>query len=95
MFKTRMNSTTGEPMRIYVGPIGVGMHFIWEPDNPRAWTHVVVIRIDAVPHDERRIWTKTLNGNRFNPVDQETWNEEGRFREACVPCDERGVRTSQ
>jgi hypothetical protein len=71
------------------------MHFIWEPNKPSAWTHVVVLKIDAVdshgdPFDERLIWTRSLTGNRWNRKGCETWNEEGRFREACVPCDERG-----
>lgn len=75
----------------YDGPIDIGMYFIWEPDNPKAWQHVMVSRIDERPHDERAIWVvhiRTTPGLIKEPV----WNDESRFREACVRADERGNR---
>lgn len=79
----------------YRGPITVGDHFIWMKDTPRAWAHVVVTKVDTAdshgdPFDERRIWTRVVHGTT-NRTGSEAWNEEGRFREAVTPCDERGV----
>jgi hypothetical protein len=69
------------PMRLLEGPIEVGQRFIWEPHSPRAWAHIEVTRVQEKPDDERRIWVKTLRGNGSTG---ETWNDESRFREACV-----------
>jgi hypothetical protein len=85
----------------YSGPIGVGDHFIWMKDNPRAWAHVTVFRIDfedskGVRFDERRIWTRTVGTKVADPINQiekETWNDEGHFREAVIACDPNGVET--
>lgn len=82
----------------YDGPIEVGMFFIWMKDLPRAWAHVVVTKIDTqdsngVQFDERRIWTRTLSNSIANRINGESWNEEGRCREAFTPCDEHGVIT--
>lgn len=61
------------PAKGYTGPIEVGREYIWEPTNPRACEHIKVLEI-------RKGWIKTLarDGRRH-------WNEEDRFREACVP----------
>ena len=69
----------------YTGPITAGMEFIWEKDNPHAWARIVVTRVEKPTNDERRIWTKTLQGMSASPVGQETWNDESRFREAVTP----------
>lgn len=79
----------------YTGPIELGQHFIWLPHNPRAWAHVCVVGIDerdshGAPFDERRIHTITVHGGAINATSREAWNEEGRFREACRPCDPQG-----
>lgn len=88
----------GEPQR-YEGPIEVGMHFLWMKETPAAWARVVVTRVadrdsDGSLFDERRIWTRTLSHSRSNPEDLETWNDEGRCREAFTPCDDKGNVTA-
>lgn len=83
---------------LYDGPIEIGQHFIWEKDDPRAWAHLVVTRIDfedsrGVRFDERRIWTRVISTRGVNAAGSYAWNEEGRCREAFTPCDERGSVT--
>jgi hypothetical protein len=79
----------------YDGPIEINQHFIWQRSNHRAWAHIVVTRIDEMDiagraFDERRIHAMVLSGT-LNPPGLEAWNEEGRFREAVEPCDEKGL----
>jgi len=78
----------------YDGPINPGDHFIWEPDKPSAWCHIEVMRVEDRGTTDRVVWTRVVQSNRFNPEGQETWNDESRFREACRPCDARGVLLS-
>jgi hypothetical protein len=59
------------------GEIEVGQQFIWEPETPHAKALVTVTRVQDIHGDERRIWTRDEAGN-------ETWNDESRFREACI-----------
>lgn len=73
----------------YTELIEQGQYFIWEPTNPRAWTLVKVVEVQDVTGDERRIHTETIRGR--DAVGNKVWNDEGRFREACVRCDEKGV----
>jgi hypothetical protein len=88
-----------EDIEPYDGPIEVDMYFIWLPNNPRAWTHIRVTRIEgtigkrAPGENEPRIWTARADGKPTGhgyPQTWEVWNEEGRFREACVPADAKG-----
>jgi hypothetical protein len=74
----------------YLGPIDVGMYFVWEPTLPHAWCVVRVTRIDEPPDDERRIWSVIVRGGGVNHEGIKTWNDESRFREACTPSDEHG-----
>lgn len=69
------------PARPLQGPIEVGQRFIWEPDIPASWALVEVTRVQTIEGDETRIWTKGLAG--FH-VPEQVWNEESRFREACI-----------
>lgn len=90
LFGTGMPCTCGavkaewsapQPRPALEGPILPGERFIWEPDNARAWAIVEITKIACPRNDERRIYTKTLSGN--GPA-HETWNDESRFREACI-----------
>jgi hypothetical protein len=68
----------GPPCRQpYDGPIEVGERFVWEPDKPHARANVTVTEVRNRPNDERVIQTLDDEG-RYH------WNEESRFREACV-----------
>lgn len=64
------------------GPIEVGQRFIWEPHKPKAREYITVTRIVDIEGDERRIWTRSDSDG------EECWNEESRFREACVRVDQ-------
>jgi hypothetical protein len=79
------------PAQEYAGPITAGDHFIWEPDKPTAWCHIEVMRVEDRGTTDRVVWSRVVQSNRWNPEGQETWNDESRFREACRPCDARGV----
>jgi hypothetical protein len=57
------------------GPIEVGDAFVWEPDKPHAFAYVVVTAIREVEGDR---WVETVG------VSGTHWNEESRFRQACV-----------
>lgn len=72
------------PSHLYEGDITVGMHFIWEKGNPRAWAHVVVIEVVNRDGHDNIIWTETI------PSGAKSWNEESRCREAFTPCDVDG-----
>jgi hypothetical protein len=61
------------------------MRFVWEPGRPRAFAVIEVTKVRPAKDDETCIWTRTVRGGAVNRVDMETWNEEGRFREAVVP----------
>lgn len=84
----------------YAGPINVGDHFVWlgdhvngTPKDRSAWQHLIVTKVlSDESWSERKIWTKRADGRPVGgyPPMLETWNDEGRFREACLPCDERG-----
>lgn len=76
------------------GPIEVGDHFIWEPDKPAVWCHVVVVRVYC-EDDRCVIWARVIHGDLRNPPGSESWNDESRFREACWPCDPHGVVLTQ
>jgi hypothetical protein len=65
------------PARRYTGEIVVGQRFVWEPNNPKAFTFCTVTRVESRARD-KWVCAKTDDG-------QEHWNEEERFREACVP----------
>jgi hypothetical protein len=91
-----IDSTRNVASTDYQGPIKVGMHFIWEPTRPAAWAHIVVTEIkthapNGFRFDERRIQTENVTRNRYGREGDVAWNEEGRFREACRPCDETGT----
>lgn len=60
------------------GPIEVGQRFIWEKDNPKARINIVVTKVVEYSNDETAIHTKQVHGG------DEVWNDESRFREACV-----------
>ena len=61
----------------YTGPIEVGMKFIWMPETI-ACEYVTVTKVVDIEWDERRIFTE------YGRMNEETWNDESRFREACV-----------
>lgn len=62
------------------GPIEVGQEFIWEPNEPHARMHIVVSGIVQKVNEETRIWSHSI----AETPDDATWNDESRFREACV-----------
>lgn len=63
------------------GPILVGEEFIWEPALPNVRERVRVTRTkDLGSIHQNRIWTVSLD----KPETGEVWNDESRFREACV-----------
>jgi len=78
--------------RPYRGPIDIGMRFIWEPDLPHARQEIMVIGVmtDADPFN-RKIQARALSPNLFpgQGIGNQVWNDEGRFREACVPLEAR------
>ncbi len=59
------------------GPITVGDHFIWEPTQPHAYERIVVTELYHNP-DTGTLWIKAQGARGAY------WNEEPRFREACV-----------
>jgi len=72
-----------EPVEIYQGPITPGMRFVCMPHNPGARCIIEVVKV--VPENERheaKIFT-CIPGSVVDPV----WNDESRFREACIPVD--------
>ena len=75
----------------YNDKIEVGMQFVWEPLKPFSAEHIKVTRILEREHDETMIYTKTLEYSpSFRgslPTILEPYNEESRFREACLPLD--------
>lgn len=62
------------------GPIEVGQEFVWEPGLPHARKHIIVTRVQLVENDETRVWSRDAE----QPSEPERWNDESRFREACV-----------
>ena len=63
----------------YPGDIELGQRYIWEPTRPHATELVEVVGIRTPIDDERRIETITVRDRHV------VWNEEYRFREACIP----------
>ena len=60
------------------GPIEVGDEFIWMPNDCSARDSITVTRVvKQKGRHEAIIWTRCPDGS-------ENWNEESRFREACV-----------
>jgi len=91
---------TDAPPRRYDGPIAVDQRFVCMPESPRARLDVVVTRIqerEETGATERRIWTKrvdgvpaTRGGDERERAAVDRWgvyNDEARFREACVPAE--------
>jgi hypothetical protein len=79
----RLRALAGGPereIRLLEGPIEVGREFIWEPSLPDARCHVIVTRVVAMEGDETRIWAHEVG----KPPGTAVWNDESRFREACV-----------
>lgn len=62
----------------FAGPIAVGDSFIWEPHKPHARARCTVTRVEdrGSPH-QNRVWSTDASG-------LEVWNDESRFREACI-----------
>lgn len=83
----RQFSISPDKIQRYDGPIEVGMRFIWEPDDPRAFALIEVTRLIDRSPDERIIWSKRVRAARAGPTkaDDDVWSEEGRFREAVTP----------
>lgn len=69
----------------FQGEIEVGDRFVWEMDKPHARELIRVTKIQEVDNDERRIWSVPVATGRAG--DLGIWNEESRFREACVKVD--------
>ena len=74
----------GQVRAPYAGKIDVGMEFVWEPDDSRARTKIVVTELKASgpedgPGGELWIRSKASGDSGLGP-----WNEESRFREAVV-----------
>lgn len=63
------------------GPILVGQRFIWEPSDSHAWASIRVTRIA-----KDKIESEVLAGNGAGT---KCWNDEDRFREACVRAPDR------
>lgn len=59
------------------GEIQVGDRFIWEPTIPSSREHITVTAITRDGDGEMRIESENGRGRRH-------WNDESRFREACV-----------
>lgn len=81
----RLRAALAEPepepcTKLLKGPIEVGQQFIWEPDVPHARVHIVVTQVVPMENDETRIWAREVG----KPMGPATWNDESRFREACV-----------
>lgn len=68
------------------GPILPGQRFVWEPYLPHAYEILTVTRIQERQDGETRIYSR---GERFRP-NEELWNDESRFREACERLAENG-----
>lgn len=70
------------PIEIYQGPIAQGMRFVWMPHQPLARRCLEVTKV--IPENSRheaKIYTC-----EFGQKDtSEIWNDESRFREACIP----------
>ena len=62
------------------GLIEVGQKFIWEPNLPHAYCRLIVTGITKDRWGDGIIWSRDLDKRDAKP----TWNNESRFREACV-----------
>jgi hypothetical protein len=70
----------------YPGPIEAGMEFIWEPRHAHATQRVLVTEVVPRDGDETIIFcVRCDDEGRPREPNPGPWNEEGRFREACVP----------
>lgn len=80
-------------MKKYKGPIEVGMTFLWEPMKPHATTHIIVTARKINEDDE--MWIETQDWVQTTKISggytgDKWWNDESRFREACVLVKKRG-----
>lgn len=73
---------------MYVGPIEIGMKFLWEPQRPWATQHCKVTSITMKDSDGEkwigsRAWVSDskVSGDYTG---EEVWNTANRFREAVI-----------
>lgn len=72
---------------MYLGPIEVGMQFLWEPMKPHATEHMKVIQTNVNGDGELWITTRSwvaeskISGDYVGTT---CWNDESRFREAVI-----------
>lgn len=74
-------------MADYIGPIEVGMRFLWEPMKPHATDHMKVIETKI--NGDGELWITTRSWVADSQVSGDyvgttAWNDESRFREAVV-----------
>ena len=62
------------------GQIEIGQKFIWEPSLPHAYCRLIVTDITQDRWGDGIIWSRDLD----KPDTKPNWNDESRFREACV-----------
>ena len=79
----RLLSLVGYPepkINLLEGPIEIGQKFIWEPNLPHAYCRLIVTDITQDRWGDGIIWSRDLD----KPDTKPNWNNESRFREACV-----------
>ncbi|MGI4788603.1 MAG: hypothetical protein ACRYFS_07110 [Janthinobacterium lividum] len=65
-------------MSLLQGEIKVGDKFIWQPRNAQARQRIEVTTVRSAA-ETKELWIETATPQR-----KKYWNEESRFREACV-----------
>ena len=79
----RLRAFVDEPepkIDLLEGQIEIGQKFIWEPNLPHAYCRLIVTDITQDRWGDGIIWSRDLDKKNSKP----TWNNESRFREACV-----------